>query len=129
MDFLVKLHDKINKKLGNDKFVYSLNFFMLIFSLVFTAVFYYADNGNNNAFIRSGVALIISGVIIEYTLSSIKIYEYSDTVKIEGISIVKEKELPKVYKNQKMLAHFSILIGTLIWGFADLLPQSFYLFR
>ena len=31
MDFLVKLHDKINKKLGNDKFVYSLNFFMLIF--------------------------------------------------------------------------------------------------
>ena len=127
MDFLVKLHDKINKKLGNDKFVYSLNFFMLIFSLVFTAVFYYADNGNNNAFIRSGVALIISGVIVEYTLSSIKLYEYVDTENIN--SILKEKELPKKYKSQKMLAHFYILIGTLIWGFADLLPQSFYLFR
>ena len=129
MDFLVKLHDKINKKLGNDKFVYSLNFFMLIFSLVFTAVFYYADNGNNNAFIRSGVALIISGVIVEYTLSSIKLYEYSNTVYVEGISIIKEKELPKKYKSQKMLAHFYILIGTLIWGFAVLLPQSFYLLR
>ena len=129
MDFLEKLHGKINKKLGNDKFVYSLNFFMLIFSLVFTAVFYYADNGNNNAFIRSGVALIISGVIVEYTLSSIKLYEYSNTVYVEGISIIKEKELPKKYKSQKMLAHFYILIGTLIWGFADLLPQSFYLLR
>ena len=73
MDFLVKLHDKINKKLGNDKFVYSLNFFMLIFSLVFTAVFYYADNGNNNAFIRSGVALIISGVIVYQVLNFMNI--------------------------------------------------------
>lgn len=129
MDFLVKLHDKINKKLGNDNFVYSLNSFLLIFSLISTALFYYADNGNNNAFVRSGVALIISGVIVEYTLSSIKIYEYSYTVKVESISIVKEKDLSKVYKNQKMLAHFYILIGTLIWGFADLFPQSFYLFR
>ena len=129
MDFLVKLHDKINKKLGNDNFVYSLNSFLLIFSLIFTALFYYADNGNNNAFIRSGVALIISGVIVEYTLSSIKLYEYSNTVYVEGISIIKEKELPKKYKSQKMLAHFYILIGTLIWGFADLLPQSFYLLR
>ena len=102
---------------------------MLIYSLIFTAVFYYADNGNNNAFIRSGVALIISGVIVEYTLSSIKLYEYSNTVYVEGISIIKEKELPKKYKSQKMLAHFYILIGTLIWGFADLLPQSFYLLR
>ena len=125
MDFLVNLHDKINKKLENDKFVYSFNFFMLIYSLIFTALVYYADNGNSEIFIRSGVALIISGVIVEYTLSSIKLYEYVDTENIN--SILKEKELPKKYKNQKMLAHFYILFGTLIWGFADLLPQSFYL--
>ena len=90
---------------------------------------YYVGNDYYNAFVRSGVVLIICGVIVEYTLSSIKTYEISSSVFVEEKPIQKQIELPKKHKEQKMLAHFYILYGTLIWGFGDLLPNSFFVFR
>jgi len=129
MNFLVVLHDKINKQLAKDSFVYMLNWCMLIFALALTLLLYYSENGYKSAFVRSGVVLIICGVIVEYTLSSIKTYEISSSVFGEGKPIQKRKELPKKHKEQKMLAHFYILYGTLIWGFGDLLPNSFFVFR
>ncbi|MCG3657959.1 hypothetical protein [Aliarcobacter butzleri] len=129
MNLLVVLHDKINKQLAKDSFVYRFNWCNLFFALVFTILLYYFDDGYDNAFVRSGVILIIFGVTVEYTLSNIKLYENSSSLIVDGHPIQRQKELPKKHKEQKMLAHFYILYGTLIWGFGDLLPNSFFIFR
>lgn len=67
---------------------------------------------------RSGSILVLAGVLVEYSLlriSMIKDGPFGLSPMVEKIKV-----MPKRYNIIKILAHMYVLIGTYIWGYADL---------
>lgn len=114
MNIFISKYNKFNNKLKNDSFTYNFNWFVFGISLIVVATicleeYLYPNLYKGTMFMRSGAMIILFGVIVEHTLSNIK--------SIQNM----ELELSSIYIGQRLIAHFYILIGTIIWGFGDLI--------
>jgi hypothetical protein len=119
MNILTRNYNKLNNKLKNDSFTYNFNWFVFLFALIPTVTicmeeFFNSTIYNGTMFMRSGAIIILFGVIVEHTLSSIKPIKHM------------ELELSDMYVVQRLIAHFYIVIGTIIWGFGDWIILEFF---
>lgn len=126
MKKLARIYDYIISLIREESFTYKFNWYVIVIALFSLLIFLYMDKGDGNVFARAGAILILSAVIVEYTLSNIQPYEKSTNVFAGNKKIMLEKEISDIHKTQRLLAHFFIFVGTFIWAFADWLPVSFF---
>lgn len=76
---------------------------------------------------RSGAALTLCGVVLEYKISTKGQQEmsYSPGGPVSLGDVGKAALLTDSEKKLRYFAHISVIAGTLIWGFGDLLPRLF----
>ncbi len=118
---------------------YAIECFLLILALFVFIASLYLDlkfNSDNNWFSRSGSLLVLCSAIVEYRLS---LYIFGDIHKINIKNAIKNKaisssdnQLLQALSNKKaepsksrkylaLTSHVLIILGTLTWGYGDLL--------
>ena len=86
----------------------------------------------DNLFARSGAVLVLFGVICEFNLNKISIAKSPN----DGISIIDDKgeslnamfakNIPSKHTRLTITSHLIVVIGTLIWGYGDLIIKIFF---
>ena len=117
--FIIKAYDQINNWLQKEEINYKFNWFFLAFALICVVICYLFNNETGTIFSRSGSIIVLFGAVVEYSLSQIKPYTVSSNVSISGNKAITDREMPKIYKIQRTIAHLFIVFGTLIWGYGD----------
>ncbi|WP_347173808.1 hypothetical protein [Polaribacter uvawellassae] len=108
-----------------DKKKYKIPAFLLVFGIVFCAISAIMSiDSDENWFARSGAVLSFISVVIQFMLSSLKKAEIENLFKKdlrlkEKINAVKEKDL--LYETISISSVITGLVGTIIWGYGDLL--------
>lgn len=76
---------------------------------------------------RSGAVITLSAVVLEYKISTKgqQKTSYSPGGSISLGDVGKAVLLTDGEKKLRYFAHISVITGTLIWGFGDLLPRLF----
>jgi hypothetical protein len=72
-------------------------------------------------FSRSGSVIVLLCVIVEYRLASLQQLGYGNAKKAFSQGIVSSGMIPPHKKRIGWITHVQIVIGTLIWGYGDLL--------
>ncbi|KAA1173954.1 hypothetical protein FWJ25_11140 [Marinobacter salinexigens] len=74
---------------------------------------------------RSGAVLTLCGVVLGYKISTKGQEEtfYSPGAPVSLGDVGKAALLADGEKRLRYFAHITVIIGTLIWGFGDLLPE------
>jgi hypothetical protein len=80
---------------------------------------YNTDNGL--WFSRSGSVIVLICVIVEFRLGNLRQLGFENAQKAVQHEIVSSGMLPEHKKLFSWFAHLQIIIGTLIWGYGDLL--------
>ena len=84
--------------------------------------FIFAYNTNNGGwFSRSGSVIVLICVIVEFRLGNLRQLGFNDAIKAFEHDILISGQLPETKKLICWLAHLQVIIGTLIWGYGDLL--------
>ena len=104
---------------------YKIEIILLIFSFLIVFISFFLSLSYENKFLwfqRSGSIMVLFGIIIEYKLNNIFIKNFN---KKMNIGIHKNKPIlhknKKEYNNVEKITHIFLIIGTLIWGYGDLL--------
>lgn len=109
----------MNKKL-------KLEYLLLLVSVIFVATSLIIDlcTSSSTLFARSGSILVLFSVIVEYRISG---FVYDDIQRAMLLSRKIDISVPVKAKPQKetvlvsRLAHTLVIVGTVIWGYGDLL--------
>ncbi len=72
-------------------------------------------------FSRSGSVIVLLCVIVEFRLGTLRQLGYKTAQRAFPHDIVSSGMLPIHKKLIELIAHVQIIIGTLIWGYGDLL--------
>lgn len=111
------------RQIKKEKIAYRDSIFLFIIAIIVFCISYWVDvkYEHNGSFLqRSGSILVLIGVLVEFLL-----YRSVSTIEIHSLISSpmnqKQRNMPKIYKKLKVTAHLFILIGTLTWGYVDLL--------
>jgi hypothetical protein len=74
-----------------------------------------------NWFCRSGAVMVLLAVIVEFHLGNLQQAENSTASVVAGLGIPFSGDLPKIKQHLARAAHIFAIVGTLIWGYGDLL--------
>src|SRR5690554_3109889 len=71
---------------------------------------------------RAGAVLTLCGVVLEYNISTKgqKDTDYEEGGPVGLLEVGKATLLTKQEKRWRHVAHITVILGTLIWGFGDL---------
>ena len=105
---------------AEDKKIYIISSILFILALLWTVFSYYVDDDGTFTQ-RAGAVIVLFGVIVEYNLQKIQTSSISSMVSVTEGRLLCERIMPSYYFKYKMIAHFYIVIGTLIWCYVDLL--------
>lgn len=72
-------------------------------------------------FSRSGSVIVLLCVIVEFRLGNLRQLGYEDAQKASQHDIVSSGMLPIHKKLIGWIAHVQIILGTIVWGYGDLL--------
>ena len=104
--------------------------YLTYYSLVVTGylltgffLFYDLSHKHNTFFMRSGSLLVILSAVTEYQLvmSQIIKHQYKIGTPIKMSEIASSQNITQGEKTIKLFTHISLILGTLIWGYGDLL--------
>ena len=79
------------------------------------------STGDGMWFSRSGSVIVLICVIVEFRLGNLRQLGFENAQKAFQHDIVSSGQLPEYKKYIGWFTHFQIIIGTLIWGYGDLL--------
>lgn len=100
-----------------------LDLALLILSLGWGVFSYFCSHntGEGMWFSRSGSVMVLICVIVEYRLGNLQQIGFKDPQKALQHEIVSAGQQAEYKKYIDWFAHFQIVIGTIIWGYGDLL--------
>lgn len=108
-----------------EKHKYRIPIFLLLFGVIFCTISTIVSVGSSdNWFARSGAVLSFVSVAIQFILSNLKKSKIENLFKSdmpirEKFQMVKEKDV--LHDVISVSSVFTGLIGTIIWGYGDLL--------
>ena len=107
-----------NKNMGicTDLALIAFESLALVVSLWFSVTL-----GEGEWFQRSGAIVVLISVILEIRQSMAKQPQTTSTVFIEGKPVMTEPHIPTERKLLHRIAWGGIVIGTIIWGYGDLI--------
>ena len=123
---MVKSCEAIEKSyFGNEKRLYVICFTFLFLCAMWTMYSYMIDftsiQSDGLFFQRSGSVMVFFGILIEYSLKNITLpNEETNSTDEENVCLTHHNK-PQKYLLLKFMAYFSILFGTIIWGYGDLI--------
>jgi len=95
--------------INNDKFKYTYNLINLIAGIIWLIISFNLDNGDGTFIQRAGSIFVYIGVYIEF---NIHMFPNNKTIK---------QDMVNKYIIIKYFAHLYIALGTLLWGYGDLI--------
>ena len=73
-------------------------------------------------FARSGAIMVLLAVIVEFRFNNIVVKKISSTIKKAVLSkLALDTGIQKEQKNIAITAHIFVVLGTIIWGYGDLI--------
>jgi hypothetical protein len=73
-------------------------------------------------FARSGAIMVLLAVIVEFRFNNIVVKKISSTIKKAVLSkSALDTGIQKEQKNIAITAHIFVVLGTIIWGYGDLI--------
>jgi hypothetical protein len=103
------------------KNMYELILLALAFLWVVGSFFASIPNPNGNWFCRSGAVMVLLAVIVEFHLGNLQQKESSSAPIVAGLGIPMSGDLPRIKQQFAKAAHTFAMLGTLIWGYGDLI--------
>lgn len=74
-----------------------------------------------NWFCRSGAVMILLAVCVEFHLGKLQQSSNSRAAIVAGLGVPSSSDLPKIKRRFAITAHVFAILGTLIWGYGDLI--------
>lgn len=96
---------------------------LIILAVVWTAGSFIASIffPTGNWFCRSGAVMVLLAVMVDYRIGNLQKTHISNASIIAGLGIPSSSRLPKNKQILSKGAHILAIIGTLIWGYGDLI--------
>lgn len=109
----------VNRRM-NLLFKYKIEILLLI-AVIFSVHSYFYTSESGMWFSRSGSIMVLLAAIAEFQINTAKeaSIETSSTVTIGGGNALIKRELSPRYRTLSVIAHFEVIIGTVIWGYGD----------
>jgi hypothetical protein len=103
--------------------------FLLIAAWLWTVFSFFTSTNSGTWFARSGSVLCLIGAIATFWL--VNNYARALTIAVEhGITLARRVELmanpPKLYQSVQYFAYMTGIVGTVIWGYGDILVRLVY---
>ena len=73
-----------------------------------------------NWFSRSGAIMVLLALFVEYRVGTAQKAKISEATVIAGLGISMPSELPKIKRRIAITALWFAIVGTLIWGYGDI---------
>lgn len=108
------------------EFIFNYSLLLIGYIIIIFFFFYKLSDYQGDLFLRSGSILVIFSVIVEYriVMSQVNKHQYKYGTSIKMSDLASAQNITTGEKLIKLISHISLILGTLIWGYGDIVIKT-----